>query len=269
MPKVSLTTTLTTEYQTLFDACQITPARAADVDAIAKKIEDQKPRYLTVGQGSIPWYFIGAVHSLESSLSFSRHLHNGDPLTKRTVQVPAGRPLTGNPPFTWEESAEDALSMKNLYAWTDWSIPGLLYKLEEYNGFGYRQYHPSVKSPYLWSFTNQYDSGRYVADGTWSPTARSSQCGAAAILRRLAEWQSISFDNAGLPLGDAAGVTSMKPLVEYRPATYSENAEKLQSSLNGFPGIFLKTDGKAGKRTSDALKKVVGSYLAGDPRNDE
>jgi hypothetical protein len=160
--------------------------------------------------------------------------------------------------------------MKKLYDWSDWSIPGLLYKLEEYNGFGYRLYHPSVKSPYLWSFTNQYDAGKYVKDGTWSSTARSEQCGAAAILRRLAERQSIVFNTDGKPLNDNTSdistVISEKPLVEYRPTKYSENAEKLQLALNGFPGIFIETDGKAGRRTSDALKKVVGVYLVGDPR---
>jgi lysozyme family protein len=85
---------------------------------------------------------------MAASLNFNRHLHNGDPLTARTVQVPAGRPKTGEPPFTWEESATDALMLEKLDQWEDWSVPGTLYKLEQYNGWGYRLAHPDVKSPY-------------------------------------------------------------------------------------------------------------------------
>jgi lysozyme family protein len=43
-------------------------------------------------------------------------------------------------------------------------------------------------------------------------------------------------------------------------------AEDLQRWLNTFPGIFVKVDGVPGNRTSDAYKKVTGSYLPGDPR---
>jgi len=43
-----------------------------------------------------------------------------------------------------------------------------------------------VKSPYLWSFSNHYLKGKYVADGKWDPNAVSQQAGAMVILRRLA-----------------------------------------------------------------------------------
>ena len=105
-----------------------------------------RPRATPVGT---PWYVVGVIHALESSLNFGRHLHNGDPLTARTVQVPAGRPKTGQPPFTWEASASDALRYQGFDKWKDWSIPGTLFKLEGYNGFGYRDHHADVPSPYL------------------------------------------------------------------------------------------------------------------------
>lgn len=41
-------------------------------------------------------------------------------------------------------------------------------------------------------------------------------------------------------------------------------AEALQGWLNTFPGIFVEVDGIAGKRTSDAYKRVIGAYLLGD-----
>jgi hypothetical protein len=40
----------------------------------------------------------------------------------------------------------------------------------------------------------------------------------------------------------------------------------LQRWLNTFPGIFVKENGIPGQRTSDAYKKVTGTYLPGDPR---
>jgi len=105
---------------------------------------------------AIPWYFVALVHTMESSRNFDTHLHNGDPLDARTIQVPAGRPKRGYPPFTWEESALDALRYKHLHRVRTWSLQKVLYYLEKYNGWGYRLYHAHVKSPYLWSYSNHY-----------------------------------------------------------------------------------------------------------------
>ena len=272
MPKITLSSSLTSEYQDLFDTCLIPSTKAATVESLATNIENNKQRYASVGGTKIPWYFIGVIHNMESSLNFTKHLHNGDPLTKRTVQVPAGRPPTGSPPFTWEESAKDSLGLKKLFDWTDWTIPGILFKLEQYNGFSYRLNHPHVKSPYLWSFSNHYTRGKFVADHVFSETAVSKQCGAAVILRRLAEKQSIKFDKTGTPtLGNTPSTTgpdiaSLAPLVKFAPNKFSQVAADLQAALNKLPGIFLKVDGFAGKMTSDAVKRLTGSFLAGDPR---
>ena len=67
--------------------------------------------------------FEGVIHSLEAGLSFARHLHNGDPLSARTVQVPRGRPLADEPPFTWEQSAADALTMEGITDVKGWTVP--------------------------------------------------------------------------------------------------------------------------------------------------
>ena len=187
---------------------------------------------------------VGVIHALESSLNFGRHLHNGDPLTARTVQVPAGRPKTGQPPFTWEASASDALRFQGFDKWKDWSIPGTLFKLEGYNGFGYRDHHPDVPSPYLWSFSNHYSRGKYVADGTFSPTAVSAQCGVAVLLRRMAEKKLIVFGDVPKAKG---------PILRFAPKVISEEGKQLQHFLNGFPGIVLREDGQLGEGTSDAL----------------
>lgn len=137
--------------------------------------------------GRIPWYFIACVHYLECSFSFKKHLHNGDPLTGYTVQVPAGRPKVGHPPpFTFNESAVDALKFMGFDKVRSWILPFILRKLEAYNGFGYFKYK-KINSPYLWSFSNHYTKGKYVKDGKFDKEAVSQQTGSAVILKRMEE----------------------------------------------------------------------------------
>lgn len=261
-----LTEALRAEYQRLFDSCQIRPERVAEVEAATQKILVGKARYVAVGKPlGVPWFVIGVLHSLEAGSNFARHLHNGDPLSARTVQVPKGRPLTGQPPFKWEDSAVDALTLDKSVGWTDWSVPGILFKWESYNGWGYRAFHPEVLSPYLWSFTSHYTRGKYVADGTFSATAVSKQTGAAALLRRLAEKGEMTAPSAITEpellkaIGAAGGL-------RFKPGAVQPGAVALQQFLNRFPGIFLREDGKLGEKSSDAYKQVFGHFLAGDPR---
>ena len=267
MATVPLSSALREQYETLFNTCMIRPERAQSVEQLIARMRANRPRHQNVGDAlGIPWYFVAVIHNMESSCNFTRHLHNGDPLTACTVQVPAGRPRTGIPPFTWEESASDALTLKKLSAQTEWSLAGMLYQIERYNGWGYRLYHPHVLSPYLWGFSNHYVSGKYIHDGTWSDSAVSKQCGAAVLLRRFAELGEIEFGDQPTPEPDTTPLVSRH--AKRRP-TDSETllrAEQLQMWLNTFPGIFVKVDGVAGDRTSDAYKKVTASHLPGDPR---
>jgi lysozyme family protein len=186
-------------YSKLFDNAEIRPERASLVNWHVSQLnrDDYRKKYEAVGSKlSIPWYFVGIIHSLEAGFNFKGHLHNGDPLTARTVQVPKGRPPTGNPPFDWVDSAVDALTMHNFQNQTDWSLPRMLYRWEMYNGFGYRG--RKVPSPYLWSFTNRYGKpeapgGKYVADGHFDSNAVSLQCGAAGFLLELVKSGEITL----------------------------------------------------------------------------
>ena len=172
------------EYRQSFDSCQARPERSAAIDGTCALIKQGRARYEALGTRlGIPWMFIGIIHSLESSCNFKLHLHNGDPLTQRTVRVPAGRPITGQPPFTWEQSAEDALRMKGFVGLADWSIASMLFRWESYNGMGYRT--RGLPSPYLWSFSNLYTKGRFVADHQFDPNAVSGQAGAGRLLKEL------------------------------------------------------------------------------------
>lgn len=168
-------------YQQMYDTAVIQHLEVVQLTANA--ITSNKERYESVGGGVIPWQFIGVIHYREASLSFKTHLHNGDSLLRRTINVPKGRPLDGEPPFTWEHSAKDALGMKNLYLVTDWSISEILALLEQYNGLGYARYYPEVHSPYLWSYTSYYQSGKYDRDGHFNSDLVDKQIGCVPLLK--------------------------------------------------------------------------------------
>lgn len=173
-------------YAEMFTQAKIKPEKLSEVKWVAQKIRANKPRYeavvLSLANG-MPYWFVGIIHFMEGGGKFSTHLHNGDPLTARTKNVPAGRPLKGQPPFSWEESAIDALTYMKYDKVTDWGIQNCLDLFERYNGMGYKK--KGLSSPYLWSYTQFYTKGKYVKDGKYDPNAISKQPGVAAIMKEL------------------------------------------------------------------------------------
>uniref|UniRef100_I2PY33 Lysozyme family protein n=1 Tax=Desulfovibrio sp. U5L TaxID=596152 RepID=I2PY33_9BACT len=220
MSPVRFTEELAREYEGIFAGAAIRPERLSEARAGAGRLAagERWSRYREVeARTGVPAHVVGILHSLECGGSFAGHLHNGDPLSGRTVRVPAGRPVRGVPPFAWEDSAADALRLQGLDRWRDWSVAGVAYVLERYNGFGYRNRRPPMPSPYLWSFTTAYASGKYVADGRWSATAVSRQCGGMALLRLLVEMGRVRLPDGGR---DASGKPDVVPAAEEaaRPA---------------------------------------------------
>ncbi len=174
-------------YIKLFDTCVVTPSRQDSVNWYVDKMTSQAYRsaYEKLEEVvCVPWYFIGCIHALETSFNFRAHLHNGDPLDHKTVHVPKGRPDPWLPPSDWQSSAEDALAYEDFTKHEDWNLAKLLFRLEAYNGFRSREEH-GINSPYLWSFSNHYSKGKFIADNVWSSTAVSQQCGAAVILKEM------------------------------------------------------------------------------------
>ena len=169
---------------------EIKPSWLGRADAQTRRIIANKKRYQKVSailqkrhNNYIPWQFIGVIHMMESNCNFGTHLHNGDSLQARTRQVPAGRPRTGSPPFTWEESAVDALVMKKFDEEDKWTMEKICYNLERYNGWGY--VNRGIPSPYLWSGSNIYTRGKYVRDGVFDANEVSQQVGALVLLKRI------------------------------------------------------------------------------------
>lgn len=182
-------------YRQRFDACIAT--KPTLVAAVWGEIVARRQMYddlRTLLGGKVPWHVLGVLHRMESDGRLDRHLHNGDPLTARTVHVPAGRPLDGAPPFSWLQSAEDAVRVQGLHLWADWSLSGTLYRIEFWNGLGYLRRHPETPSPYLWAGSNIYTKGKFVADGHWDAEAVSQQIGAAVLLKHGQGLGDVVFD---------------------------------------------------------------------------
>jgi lysozyme family protein len=143
---------------------------------------EAKARYQAVASKTgVPWAAIAVIHERECSQDWTGSLAQGDPWNRVSVHVPAGR----GPFRSWEEAAIDALVHCAPYAARnkDWSVGRLLTKLEEYNGLGYAA--RGRPSPYIWSGTDQYKSGKYVRDGVYDANVVDSQLGCAGLLMAM------------------------------------------------------------------------------------
>lgn len=155
-----------------------------------------KVRYQTVAtRTGVPWFFIAVAHEREASQNWNTQLGQGDPLDRVSVHVPKGR----GPFKTWEDGAFDALANCAPFAARnkDWSVGGTLTMLEQYNGLGYAA--RGRPSPYIWSGTDQYRSGKFVADGVYDPNAVDQQLGCAGLIKAMmAIDPTITFTSAVL-----------------------------------------------------------------------
>jgi lysozyme family protein len=226
------------EYSRLWQGMKIHSDKIGFLDRIAARLIANKARYQAVSDvTSVPWFIVAPLHEREASGNFHCHLHNGDSLNARTRHVPSGRPPPpASPPFTWEQSAADALALDGLANVSNWSVERACYEVELYNGFGYRRH--GIHSPYLWSFSNNYVSGKYVQDGQWSASAIDAQCGVMPLITRMmAADASIAFADA---------VATPAP---------AHTTEWLQNALNQLgANPKLPVDGNYGTGTKSAVR---------------
>jgi lysozyme family protein len=170
-----------------------------DFTAVAKQLiaPEARARYVTVSvRTGVPWWFIAVVHEREASQRWDTQLGQGDPLHSVSVHVPAGR----GPFKTWEDGAYDALVNCAPHAAGnhDWSAGAALTMLEQYNGLGYAA--KGQPSPYVWSGTDQYVSGKYVRDGVYDPSAVDVQLGCAGLLMTMSTMDlSVKFGPVAPP----------------------------------------------------------------------
>jgi lysozyme family protein len=177
------------------------PTRGPEFTKIAPKLVAAKARYQAVeAKTGVPWFVIAVIHQRESSQNWSMSLAQGDPWSSVSTHVPKGR----GPFPSWEAAADDALSVCHPYAarWKDWSVGGTLCLLEQYNGLGYAA--KGLPSPYIWSGTDQYVTGKYVSDGVFDPDAVDKQLGCAGLILTMQAFDpSITFGGVVAPRPDA------------------------------------------------------------------
>lgn len=178
-------------------------SRIPQFDATASRLceTDSKARYAgvsdkikTLGLQPVPWWFIAVVSEREygGPPHWDRQLGQGDLLDQVSSHDPQGRGpfLTHDGDVTpgndaWTRCCLDALidCAPHAAKWTDWTIGGVLTLWEEYNGLGYAA--RGVPSAYVWSGTDQYVSGKYIADHVYRASAVDVQEGCAPILSRM------------------------------------------------------------------------------------
>lgn len=147
--------------------------------------DSHKATYDEIARRSgVPAQLVTAIHYRESSCNFSTYLHNGDPLGYPTTHVPVGVYFTN---FT--DAAVDALLrfswLRDKYGLNAYSrdMAAMMAFAETYNGLGY--YNRGRTSPYVYSGTNVYTSGKYVADGYFDPYTIDRQPGVYILVNKL------------------------------------------------------------------------------------
>jgi len=229
---------------------KIRPARADEVGKEANRLLKGKNTYQQIEtKTGVPWWFVGLCHYRESHFNFKTYLGNGQALDQITTIVPKGRgPFTGDNAFV--DGAVDALRLESFAAATDWSIARALFRLEGFNGFGYRS--RGVNSPYLYGGSNIYGppearAGKFVRDHVFDPNFVDTQLGTAVILKALLDLdQSIKFDGA-------------PPMVSASPEpddVLAQTVLLVQQTLNKLGADpQLIEDGKNGPRTKEAISR--------------
>jgi len=187
---------LIAENAARWGAMHLAAARIPAFDATAKRLTapDAKARYLAIAaKTGVPWFVVAVIHEREAGgpPHWDKQLGQGDPLAHVSIHDPAGRgPFFDHPA---DPPGEDAFYRCALDAlidcaphaarWTDWSAGGTLTLLEEYNGLGYAA--RGVPSAYVWSGSDQYVSGKYVADHVYRRGVIDVQEGCAPLIGRM------------------------------------------------------------------------------------
>lgn len=172
------------EYKRLWDTMHII-RDDAELTRVSNKIIKYKSIYQEVEKATgVPWQMIGVIHEREAGEQdigrFKGVLHNGEMIVgtgKKTRLVPARR----GPFATWFDAAVDALKLEGFDKIRSWPVERMLWALEPYNGYGYR--NKGLRSPYLWASTNHQQPGKYVADGVFDYNVMDTQVGCAALLK--------------------------------------------------------------------------------------
>ena len=155
-----------------------------DINNIKKIYANNKTIYEGVSdETGVAPELIAAIHYRESGCKFDTYLHNGQKLGKTTTIKPKGLLF-----YDFHSAAVHALnseqSSKGFYLTKDADLVSMMTFAEIYNGTGYTSYR-GIPSPYVYSGTNVYTSGKYVSDGIYSPDVVDGQPGVYLLMTTL------------------------------------------------------------------------------------
>ena len=201
-----------------------------DFKTLATHLLGFKTRYKSVEKiTDVPWPIIAAIHHRESSHNFNTQLAQGDPLSQVSTHVPKGQgPYFGQD--AWERAAGRALIETGGNTWKDWSPGGWTTYLEKYNGLGYS--NKGVPSPYVWAGTDQYHSGKYVADGVYSESTVDTQPGCVALIAAMAK------QDPTINLNNLASTVSTPIVVPVVPTKEPTKMLNWKTTVAGIAAIF-------------------------------
>lgn len=228
------------------DMAHLSITRPHDVDIAAKRVLANITRYKAAVAGTtIPAAFIGALDLRESNCNPNLGLGQGDPWNQVSRHVPAGF----GPFPSWSAAARFYIHYDHLDNNTQpWSIEYECWKGEAWNGFGPRAHGKATG--YLWSGTNIYTGGKYVADGVWDPNTSDIQLGIIPVILRLGQLDASLALGSSLPDMD---VTVVVPIPQAPPLGIG-NTNWVQSSLNALGATpQLVVNGNFGRNTRFAV----------------
>ncbi|WP_166246389.1 CHAP domain-containing protein, partial [Paenibacillus turpanensis] len=206
----------------------------------AEKYKENKETYEKIAEKTnIPPQLIAALHYRESSGNFKTYLHNGEPLGQTTTKVPAGIYFDN-----FIDAAVDAIqrqikSKGNTFGLTADSndIVAMLTFAEQYNGWGY--YNKDVVSPYVYSGTNVYTSGKYTSDGVYNPSVKDKQPGVYIMLKSLEATVSGSGSESPSSTDSDNGNEPSNPIDSPNNQS-SPNQSPLQKKIDAFLSVAEK-----------------------------
>jgi lysozyme family protein len=142
----------------------------------AQDIAKNLSKYNAISKATgVPTYIIGIIHYRESGLNFSKRLADGN-------NLPTGETFDSAAINALNIPVGDGAPMKNRN-YND--IATTLEALEAWNGFGYTRENINNPSPYIWSGTDRYITGKFTSDGNYDPNTKDAQIGAAAIIKEF------------------------------------------------------------------------------------
>jgi lysozyme family protein len=170
---------------------------APDARARYQGVTDRLTELIAAGETDlypVPWWFIAVVSEREygGPPRWDRQLGQGDPLAAKSHNVPRdmGPYLKHDDDVTpghdaWTRCCLDVLINSAPFAgkWKLWTPGGVMTLWEEYNGLGYAAM--GVPSAYVWSGTDQYVEGKYVADHVYRANVIDVQEGCAPIIAMM------------------------------------------------------------------------------------